>query len=1022
MTKVRSAKGLSRIAGSTSLLAALAMIAGCPDNGGMNTVTPGERPVPAGDRPPRIAITAPMTDITVEPGDEVEISYEGEDGESTAVAEVYVDADRTPDNGNEIFLRDDVLIGPGAGAGSATWDTTNVAQGGYIPFARIDDGVNPPVVAAGLGVIQVLPKGTNPLSSPPALVIREPEPNLGLSSGDTVTVRYGYRDRDTSVKVTLLLDKDLNPSNDDVNNPGDPFDPNSNIIILPSEPRREQDPVFPPDTIGQPPANPDSTQIRTNPRTLLSTPTLGPAEYDEKQYVFEVDFTKIPVPADGSPYFLRATIEDEDNPPVHVYGIGLIRISGLAAGFVDMGNIGLNVAGARFQGFSAGEHLGSDIVPGGDSDLDTVSDFVVVGQYASPRNRSFSGGAYLIRGRRKLPFPDDTNTNGLPDEQDSNGILRDFPRPPRHIAPQVVAPQSVVVGPYRPENVGRYGGTFSINSISSFTRGVTFGMPQFHDDNLPPAMLRAPDIQNLPTAGLTSVTAADYTGDGIEDFVFGLPFVSGAIEYHDDDPCDGNANYGDGFPNPSCDGPPTIDHIGLRDQPLVIIVDGTNDQENDGNNDGFTFRLFIDAAMAGQHPHPGDFHEDDETIALDPFEFPRGLRIRGSWYNQDLPNFFPPVEPRNEYGTTVSRFASFNNDTFPELLISVPAHDQERGRVDVWIGENFLNPVFYNDVVRSLPSYWCTPIPCVRSFIVPPDFVVIYGAQEGDRFGNAREGGPVNQDGTIDVLAGAPFADRNGLQNNGVQYIIFTPSGGFGTSDLANENIPRVEIIGTHNDDQFGRVSAGIQDMNGDGIGDVAFGSPNYDDDLRGNTDAGYVGVIFGNRPLTGELGFVPEQVATPSLSGVRFYGATIGANAGESVSSAGDFNMDGYGDLLIASPGEVRIVNGQQRRGVAYLVFGGTHLINKSFNLSSVGSPELPGIVFVSPYVLGTSEEAAIEKVAGIGDIDADGFEDIALGMPFADFVNPASPNQRRVNAGEAYIVYGSNFGTNKLPENQTP
>src|SRR5262249_47900901 len=129
-----------------------------------------------------------------------------------------------------------------------------------------------------------------------------------------------------------------------------------------------------------------------------------------------------------------------------------------------------------------------------------------------------------------------------------------------------------------------------------------------------------------------------------------------------------------------------------------------------------------------------------------------------------------------------------------------------------------------------------------------------------------------------------------------------------------------------------------------------------------------------------------------------------------------GDFNRDGYDDLLIASPGEVRTVNGEQRRGVAYLVFGGTHLIDKSFKLSQVGSPELPGIIFVSPYVKGTTDEAAIETVAGIGDIDGDGFADVALGLPRADFVYPNQPNQRRENAGEVYIVYGSNFGLNKI------
>ena len=178
---------------------------------------------------------------------------------------------------------------------------------------------------------------------------------------------------------------------------------------------------------------------------------------------------------------------------------------------------------------------------------------------------------------------------------------------------------------------------------------------------------------------------------------------------------------------------------------------------------------------------------------------------------------------------------------------------------------------------------------------------------------------------------------------------------------------------------------------------------------------------------MTGENGFVPEDVGTPALAGVRFIGATIGARAGHDIASAGDFNRDGYGDLLISSPGERRDVNVgdingdgiddiETRLGVVYLIFGGTHLMNKTFNLSEVGNPQLPGMVMISRFVLGSENEAELETVGGLGDIDGDGFDDIALGAPTADFVNPNSPSQRRNDAGEMYIIYGNNFGSNNI------
>lgn len=1011
-------------------VAMLAVLAAC------NGLFPIPQPVPGGDRPPRIQITSPTTNITVDAGQPVTIGYEGEDGETAATIRIYVDRDQTPNNGNEIVLRDNIMVGPGVGTGQILWDTTGVTPSTYFVFGVINDGVNAAVTATGLGTVQVVPTGTNPLSNPPALIFLEPEPNLGLSSGDTVTLRYRYRDQDTPVKITLLLDKDLNPTNDDVNNPGDPFGPNTNIIILPSAPRKPDDPVLPPDVPGQPPANIDSIEIRTNPRNFPSTPGGNPLADPtaDKLYMFDIDFSQIPVRPDGAPYFFRATIDDGENTPVHVYATGRLTVTGLAAGFVDLRDVGRTVAGAQIQGFSQDERLGTLILDGGDTDNDSINDFMIGGRFASPRNRFQAGGAYLIRGRRKTPFPPDTNGNGRPDQQDSSGNRIDFPLPPPFIAGPFNPAIDNFLGPYQPQHVGRFGGTISINSVGSFYRGITMGMPQAHGSTRPPPALQDPDLPNTNSAGLMSIARLDLTGDGVDDFVFGLPFISDAYEFHDDDPCDGNALYGEGYPNRSCVAPRNDDMVIFRggsesgpiDQGMVIILSGANDQENDGtantsaghtiaaDGDGFVFRLFLDAGMAGQFDP--DFAIDDEGIIQAGGSVPVGLRLRGGWFGGGLS---PPIQSDNEYGATVSRLPSFDNDLIDELLVSVPGHNFGQGRVDVWIGGNFISQTYYsqaNDGVRSLPHYFC-PDTCVRGLVATPVFVSIFGAAGGDRFGNARPGGQFNQDGTTDVLAGAPDADRSGLIDNGVLYVLFTPAGGFGDADLSTENLPRVEIHGTHNGDRFGEVHDTAGDVNGDGVEDIIFGSPNFDDDILGNPDAGYAGVVFGNRPITGERVFFPEQVGTAQLVGVRFYGATIGARAGAAVSSAGDFNQDGYGDFLIASPGEVRNINGEDRLGVAYLVFGGPHLTNKSFNLSAVGTAQLPGVIFVSPYVRGTADEAPIENVGAIGDVDGDGFADIALGLPRADFIYPPQPNQRRTDAGEVYVIYGSNFGSNRLP-----
>ena len=79
---------------------------------------------------------------------------------------------------------------------------------------------------------------------------------------------------------------------------------------------------------------------------------------------------------------------------------------------------------------------------------------------------------------------------------------------------------------------------------------------------------------------------------------------------------------------------------------------------------------------------------------------------------------------------------------------------------------------------------------------------------------------------------------------------------------------------------------------------------------------------------------------------------------------------------------------------------------------------------MFLSPYLKGRPNEAAPLTVAFLGDINRDGFGDIAIGNPKADFIDfsfpqgPAATDAelgRRRDAGDAYVVYGNNFGSNR-------
>ncbi|HKQ46952.1 MAG TPA: integrin alpha [Phycisphaerae bacterium] len=1028
----------------------------CPgEDDGLAPLNP---PVTGGNTPPRVLITSISTDFGnnfAEVGEIVQIAFTGEDAEDTATVRIFASTAANPTPAEEIPILSGFPVGPGVGSGLAQWDTTGLIPGGFNIFAEISDGVNAPVRVLSASQLQLGPVGSRPPTSPPQLVFLSPLPSLSISANDELTIQYIFADVDSTALLTLLLDKDVNPFNDDVDNPGSPLDPSSKIIILPSAARLPLDPTFdgdppPPGTPEDPIEQPDSLEIRTNPRVLVQTipgqlPFPGaPLAGDEKAYVFRVNFSE--VPPRTSPYFIRATLNDGDNVR-HVYAPGSLSINGSANGTIDISKIGFDFAGARFAAFQSYANLGNVFVRMGDLDFDGVGEFVIGSRFASPRGRRFSGAAYLIYGRSKLPFPADTDGDGRPDggRLDANDNVINYPEPPGYLT-----------NPYNPGLVGRYGGVLSVESAagtpSSHIRGTIYVMPKGHVNESVPPHLGDPSLPTAPTlpnsAGLTSIARVNVTGNdaGVEgvpegqesvpDLVFGLPFIAGARDFQDDDPsdgCDGDP-YGDGLPNQlRCSDVPDNDQLffsaGFEDpgrMGLVAIADATNNTVED-------FPKFVDAGMAGQFDEDGNLPITDEGVTLneDLGQVPRGVRLRGGW----LADIFSFVNngffDDTGFGQTVSNVQSVDNDDEDDLLISIPFLDRDDtgdtvpdimdcGGFQVWLTDNYIAPFRYEDGVRSLPAYGtCAagtcldtmPPLCIRC-LNSPVFFTVFGEQAGDQLGNATNGGDLNADGNSEIMAGAPRADRNGFTDNGVAYVVYTLGSGFFDATIESDTITSLRLFGTHDDDQFGRVQGGVQSMTTavSTVNDAIVASDFYDDPVKG-VNAGFVGVIFaraggfvGNRTV--------DEIATATLPGVRFIGATAGARAGAHASSAGDFNGDGLGDLLIASPGETR----QGRVGVAYLVFGGPHLCNRTFYLDQVGTAALPGIVFLPRTLEGTGAEtiAALETVAGVGDVDGDQFGDIIIGSPKADYVDPLLPSERLIDAGEVYLIYGNNFAGN--------
>ncbi|MFO0563992.1 MAG: integrin alpha [Polyangiales bacterium] len=197
------------------------------------------------------------------------------------------------------------------------------------------------------------------------------------------------------------------------------------------------------------------------------------------------------------------------------------------------------------------------------------------------------------------------------------------------------------------------------------------------------------------------------------------------------------------------------------------------------------------------------------------------------------------------------------------------------------------------DVAVAMPGYTSSAMPTggVRVFVgradraapaVAKGFILTSAMSEGS-FGASVAGlGDINGDGLDDFAVGAPGANSStGLVN---VYL----------GERMNGMTLFQSFRGASAGEQFGWSVAGIGDINGDGLNDLAIGS------LQGGASrTGSVSIWLGARAA---LTMTPAQrVEAPSS-------AMMATDFGYAVAAAGDVNHDGYGDLLVGSPAEGRV------------------------------------------------------------------------------------------------------------------
>ncbi len=228
-----------------------------------------------------------------------------------------------------------------------------------------------------------------------------------------------------------------------------------------------------------------------------------------------------------------------------------------------------------------------------------------------------------------------------------------------------------------------------------------------------------------------------------------------------------------------------------------------------------------------------------------------------------------------------------------------------------------------------------------------------------DHFGaSVTSLGDLDADGVVDLLVGAPGDDAEGDQQGAV-YVVYLNADGSAkrTLKIADTSNHGPDLLPG---DRFGEAATSLGDLDGDGIVDIAVGAPG--DDTHG-PDCGAVHVLLLNADGTVKS----IQKIAHGLNG----GPALADNDrfGDAVSVVGDLNGDGVQELAVGAPSDSSVQTGA---GAVYVLFmnpDGTVASNTLIAGMTNGGPVLPAFSHFGA------------SLAATGDYDGDGINDLAVG-----------------------------------------
>jgi len=348
----------------------------------------------------------------------------------------------------------------------------------------------------------------------------------------------------------------------------------------------------------------------------------------------------------------------------------------------------------------------------------------------------------------------------------------------------------------------------------------------------------------------------------------------------------------------------------------------------------------------------GDIDSDgfDDVLITAPAMYVSGMRAAGAviiFYGspsglREMPDqMILGTEKDMRLGSDVDGVGDINQDGYDDILVGADGWKEDTGMVRLYLG----GP----DGLYEAPVW------------------IWEGEAKGDRFGHAVTGaGDLNADGFLDFAVSSPFATSG--EGKGCVYIFY------GLADLGALEVGDT-VHGRMLKSYYGLSIRLAGDVNNDGFSDLIISAPKEPDGPHINP--GKVELYLGSE----------HGIGTDPTPDWFIQGESNDALLGFTIAFLGDVNRDGYDDVAIGAPGHSS--EGKVERGKVYIYLGAWN-----------GFREAPSIIELGP----DPGDHLSAGLAGAGDIDGDGFNDVLVGAPGAD-------SSTGVNAGELHIYRGSDL-----------